>query len=192
MLRHLVDLVYICRAVTAACGRLMVRDCHDLGISLLTPLNPIVSCSSMLISFAPLRSTYPSMQEDLLTAGLDLNQAGKWNLPIVLEDEGREMKESVVSCSNTTIDGFHLIDLPLQGDGLSDSELDKLAKELEEEIESKGEKEELWKSLLCSPLTEWLCKTGLIRSFLYFLLQDQRYALTRFAAAVRRRMIVTL
>ena len=117
---------------------------------LLTPLNPIVSCSSMLISFAPLRSTYPSMQEDLLTAGLDLNQAGKWNLPIVLEDEGREMKESVVSCSNTTIDGFHLIDLPLQGDGLSDSELDKLAKELEEEIESKGEKEELWKSLLCS------------------------------------------
>ena len=72
----------------------------------------------MLISFAPLRSTYPSMQEDLLTAGLDLNQAGKWNLPIVLEDEGREMKESVVSCSNTTIDGFHLIDLPLQGDGL--------------------------------------------------------------------------
>ena len=99
-------------AVTAACGRLVVRDCHDLRISL---LNPIVSCSSMQISFAPLRSTYPSMQEDLLTAGLDLNQAGKWNLPIVLKDESREMKESVVSCSTTTIDSFHLIDLPLQG-----------------------------------------------------------------------------
>jgi len=135
-------------AVTAACGRLVVRDCHDLRISLLTPLNPIVSCSSTQISFAPLCSTYPSMQEDLLAAGLDLNQAGKWNLPIVLEDESREMKDTVASCSTTTINSFHLIDLPLQGVGRSDGELAKLSKEFQEESERKREKEELWESLV--------------------------------------------
>jgi len=56
-----------------SCGR-KFRNSHPVTLQgcdccLLTPLNPIVSCSSMLISFAPLRSTYPSMQEDLLTAG---------------------------------------------------------------------------------------------------------------------------
>ena len=29
-------------SVTAACARLVVRDCHDLSISVLTPLNPLV------------------------------------------------------------------------------------------------------------------------------------------------------
>jgi len=135
-------------AVTAACGRLVVRDCHDLRISLLTPLNPIVSCSSTQIIFAPLCSTYSSMQEDLLEAGLDLNQAGKWNLPVVLEDESREMKDSVASCSTTTVDSFHLIDLPLKGVGQSDSEVAKLEKEFQEEIERQREKEVLWKSLV--------------------------------------------
>ena len=113
-------------AVTAACGRLVVRDCHDLKISLLTPLNPIVSCSSSQLNFSPLCSTYTGMQEDLLAAGLNLSQAGKWNQPIVLGDESREMKDNVTSCSITTIDRFHLVDLPLQGVGQSDSGLAKL------------------------------------------------------------------
>ena len=135
-------------AVTAACGRLVVRDCHDLKISLLTPLNPIVSCSSSQLNFSPLCSTYTGMQEDLLAAGLNLSQAGKWNQPIVLGDESREMKDNATSCSITTIDQFHLVDLPLQGVGRSDSELAKLSKEFQEEVGRKREKEELWNSLV--------------------------------------------
>ena len=135
-------------AVTAACGRLVVRDCHDLRISLLTPLNPIISCSSTQISFAPLCSTYPSMQEDHLASGLKLEQAGKWNLPVVLKDESREVKDTEASCSITTIDSFHLIDLPLQGVGRSDCEQAKLAKEFQEEVARKREKGELWISLV--------------------------------------------
>ena len=141
---------FSCRgmAVTAACSRLVVRDCHELKISLLTPLNAIVSCNSTQISFAPLCSTYTSVQEDLSAAGLNLSQAGKWNQPLVLGDESSEMKDNVTSCSITTIDQFHLVDLPLQGVGRSDGGLAKLSKEFQEEVGRKREKEELWNSLV--------------------------------------------
>merc|ERR1712192_36875 len=106
-------------SVTAACGRLVVRDCHDLKISLLCQLNPLVSCSSTQIIFSPLCSSYKGMQEDLLAAGLNLKEPGKWDLPIVLGDESRVIKDN--SCSIIAIDSFHMVDLPLQGVGRSDS-----------------------------------------------------------------------
>ena len=141
---------FSCRgmAVTAACGRLVLRDCHDLRISLLTPLHPLVSCSSTRIIFSPLCSSYTGMQEDLSAAGLNLKEPGKWNLPIVLGDESRVIKDSVNFCSSINPKHFHLVDLPLQGVGRSHGELVKLPKEFQEEVEKKGEKEELWKSLV--------------------------------------------
>ena len=74
------------------------------------------------------------MQEDLLAAGVNLSQAGKWNQPIVLGDESREMKDNATSCSITTIDKFHLVDLPLQGVGRSDSGPQKVRILLERSI----------------------------------------------------------
>ena len=83
-----------------------------------------------------------------MAAGVNLSQAGKWNQPIVLGDESREMKDNSTSCSITTIDKFHLVDLPLQGVGRSDSELAKLSKEFQEEVGEKRKKENLWQSLV--------------------------------------------
>ena len=83
-----------------------------------------------------------------MAAGVNLSQAGKWNQPIVLGDESREMKDNATSCSITTIDKFHLVDLPLQGVGRSDGGLAKLSKEFQEEVGEKRKKENLWQSLV--------------------------------------------
>ena len=93
--------------MTAACARLVVRDCHDLSISVLTPLNPLVSASSTQVRFAPLCSTYTGMRQDLLAARLKVNHAGKWNhpfgksdrslakLPDEFQDEAEKKRERV-------------------------------------------------------------------------------------------------
>ena len=111
------------------------------------------------------------MQEDLLAAGVNLSQAGKWNQPIVLGDESREMKDNATSCSITTIDKFHLVDLPLQGVGQSDSELAKLSKEFQEGVERKREKEELWNSLVSAlhPSQRMALQDRVNQKFLVFL-----------------------
>ena len=132
--------------MTAACGRLVVRDCHDLSISLLTPLNPLVSSSSTQISFAPLCSAYSGMHGDLEAAGLKLDEPGKWHLPVVLGEESKQ--NNTKSCSTITADRFHMVDLPLEGVGRSDGELAKLSKEFQNEVGRKRLKEELWESLV--------------------------------------------
>jgi len=132
-------------SVTAACARLVVRDCHDLSISVLTPLNPLVSASSTQVRFAPLCSTYIGMRRDLLAARLRVNHAGKWNHPFVLEEESTVNKVDSVNIS--TPECFHMIDLPLQGVGKSDCSLAKLPDEFQDEAEKKKERVKLWETL---------------------------------------------
>ena len=134
--------------MTAACARLVVRDCHDLSISVLTPLNPLVSASSTQVRFAPLCSTYTGMRQDLLAARLKVNHAGKWNHPFVLEEESTVNEVSFGPCVNiSTPECFHMIDLPLQGVGKSDCSLAKLPDEFQDEAEKKRERVKLWETL---------------------------------------------
>ena len=135
-------------SVTAACARLVVRDCHDLSISALTPLNPLVSASSTHIRFAPLCSTYTGMRQDLLAARLKVNHAGKWNHPFVLKEESTVNEVSSGPCVNiSSPQCFHMIDLPLQGVGKSDCSLAKLPDEFQDEAEKKRERVKLWETL---------------------------------------------
>jgi len=135
-------------SVTAACARLVVRDCHDLSISVLTPLNPLVSASSTQVRFAPLCSTYTGMRQDLLAARLKVNHAGKWNHPFVLEEESTVNEVNSGPCVNiSTPECFHMIDLPLQGVGKSDCSLAKLPDEFQDEAEKKRERVKLWETL---------------------------------------------
>ena len=159
--------------MTAACGRLVVRDCHDLSISLLTPLNPLVSSSSTQISFAPLCSAYSGMHGDLVAAGLNLDEPGKWHLPVVLGEESKINNSR--SCSTITADRFHMVDLPLEGVGRSDGELAKLSKEFQEEVGRKRSKEELWESLVSAlhPVQKKALQDRVNQSFSAFLASRQ-------------------